>query len=139
MVSRRAGFTLIELTIVLGLLAILAAILVPLFLRTTDRARLRSDIQSARVIQNAMDLYRVERGVPPAGAAISNILQTLVSAGYINPRNTETQTVDAEWVVCATDEIVKVCLDNVTDAGVHAAVANLSEAEQDMVLNWIEP
>ena len=130
--SKRHGFTLMELTIVLGLLAILAAILVPLFLRTTDRARLRSDIQSARVIQNAMDLYRLERGRAVAGANMEERVENLVAADYINPRNTEPQTYGAAWVL--DGGIVKVCINDVQDDNVHAVAYNLSGDERDMVI-----
>ena len=128
----KKGFTLMELTIVLALLAILAAILVPLFLRTTDRARLRSDIQSARVIQNAMDLYRLERGTDVNGATMDYKIANLAAADYINPRNTTPQTVGAEWVV--VDGVVKVCINGVEDSNVHAVAQNLSDEEKAMVI-----
>jgi len=88
-----------ELIIVMALLAIVAAILVPMFLNTTDRARLRSDIQSARVVQSAMDLYRLERGRAVQGATYAAILENLDAAGYINARNARLQTEGANWVL----------------------------------------
>jgi len=95
------GFTLMELIIVLAILAIIAAILIPTFLNTTDRARLRSDIQSAHVIQNAMDLYRAERGVPVPGSVatggnainMNTVLTNLYNAGFLPQMvDTDTQT-----------------------------------------------
>jgi len=130
----KKGFTLMELTIVLAILAIIAGILVPLFLRTTDRARLRSDIQSATVIQNAMDLYRLERNRTVAGNTVAEQLTNLVGADYINPRNTNPQTAYAIWRTCNVDNIVKVDISSVADSNVHAVAHNLPEAERAMVL-----
>ena len=133
MISKAAkGFTLMELTIVLALLAIIAAVLVPMFLNTTDRARLRSDIQSARVIQNAMDLYRVERGRTVAGDTVAVIMRNLEAAGYLDLRNANIQTQDAVWVRDDTRGIV-VDIHESPD-GVHRAYANLSAAERIMVV-----
>lgn len=130
----KKGFTLMELTIVLAILAILAGILVPLFLRTTDRARLRSDIQSATVIQNAMDLYRLERNSTVVGNTVAEQLTNLVNADYINPRNTNPQTAYAIWRICNADNIVKVDISSVTDSNIHAVAHNLPESERAMVL-----
>jgi len=68
--SKNAGLTLVELIIVLAVIAIIGAIIVPQFMQTTDLARLRSDIQSARVIQNAVELASMEhnREMPTDGA-----------------------------------------------------------------------
>jgi len=127
------GFTLIELTIVLAILAIIAAILIPMFLTTTDRARLRSDIQSARVIQNAMDLYRLERGRPVSGDTISSRLTNLSEAGYIEARNATTQTYEAVWVYHPTRGVL-VDIRN-SPEGVKAAFENLTDEEKAFVLH----
>jgi len=126
------GFTLMELTIVLALLAIIAAILIPMFLITTDRARLRSDIQSARVIQNAIDLYRVERGREVQGGTnVTAIMQNLANAGYLDLRNAEIQTQDAVWIRDAERGVV-VSIAASPDS-VHRAYANLPDSERQMV------
>jgi len=126
----RKGFTLIELTIVLAILAIIAAILIPTFLTTTDRARLRGDIQSARVIHNAMELYRVERNQAVAGATMAERITNLSNAGYLEARNASTQTQGAEWMLYNN----RVLLDirNSPEA-VRRAFDNLSEDEQQFV------
>jgi len=125
------GFTLMELIIVMALLAIIAAILIPLFLNTTDRARLRSDIQSARVIQNAIDLYRLERGRPVQGADVRAMLNNLEDAGYINARNAVVQTEGAVWAI---DNVRGVVVDITgSPPGVQDAYEGLSAAEQELV------
>ena len=133
------GFTLMELTIVLAILAIIAAILVPMFLTTTDRARLRSDIQSARVIQNAMDLYRVERGQAVAGGSnIDTVMTNLATAGYLNLRNATIQTEGAVWAIDDTrGVVVDIGGINVSDSVRTTVYRNLSPAERLMVRGGI--
>jgi len=131
--NHKNGFTLMELTIVLAILAIIAAILIPMFLTTTDRARLRSDIQSARVIQNAIELYRVETGQTVAGGTdVSQIMRNLETAGYLNLRNASIQTEGAEWV---TDSLhgVRVNITNSPES-VRRAYTNLPLADRQMVV-----
>jgi prepilin-type N-terminal cleavage/methylation domain-containing protein len=127
--KKTKGLTLIEITIVLAIIAIVAAILIPVFLQTTDRARLRGDIQSAEVIQNAIDLYRVERGRPVSGFPdVSLMVAHLVDNGRLNQRNVRIQTYGARWVV---DPAIGVVVD-ISDSPleIHEALTTLSEIEQ---------
>jgi len=128
------GFTLMELTVVLAILAIIAVILIPMFLNTTDRARLRSDIQSARVIQNAMELYSVERGEAVTGN-IAAVLNTLQNAELLNAQATDIQTEGAQWYI-DTQRRVVVNIAGSPD-GVHRAYAGLPAVEQAFVVGGI--
>ena len=133
----KKGLTLIELTVVLAILAIIAAILVPTFLITTDRARLRGDIQTARIIQNAIELYTVERGGLPGGtnATIGARIIDLYEAGYLPRRTIYTQTRGASWVWDSTRGVrVDISGTNVS-AGVRRAFENLTDEERAMVSN----
>ena len=87
-----SGFTLIELIIVLAIIAIIGAILIPNFLNTTDRARLRSDIQSARVLQNALELHNTEQPVPITGSDIASVISELDKKGYVDAKRVAVQT-----------------------------------------------
>ena len=126
------GFTLLELLIALAILAIIAAILIPNFFATTDRARLRSDIQSARVIQNAIELYRAERGALPDSASFSDVLGILSEAGFVDVNYEDTQTEGAVWT--RVDGRVMVNIQASPDS-VHSVYASLPPAEQDFVTN----
>ena len=120
-----------ELTIVLAIMGIIALILIPLFLLTTDRARLRGDIQSARVIENAIDLYRIERNQSVAGGPnVEAMITNLAAAGYINPRNVSIQTENAAWILQSGAVLVDIslCADEV-----HRAYATLPDDEQEYV------
>ena len=127
------GFTLIELTIVLAILAIIAAILIPSFLNTMDRARLRGDIQSARIIQGAMDLYSAERGRSVEGADMEAKLLNLAAAGFVDARYADIQTSGAAWVV---DPVVGVAvhIGGVTGTDrLHRVAASLPPEERRFV------
>ena len=123
------GITLIELIIVLAVLAILAAVLIPNFFNVTDRARLRSDIQSARVIHNAMELYRLERGTQLSGD-MAVILDTLRTAGFISNRTANIQTANAHWRV--GDGLVYVYVRHASD-NVRSIAASLPIDEREFV------
>ncbi|MCL2198795.1 MAG: prepilin-type N-terminal cleavage/methylation domain-containing protein [Defluviitaleaceae bacterium] len=136
--KNNGGLTLIELTIVLAIIAIIAAITVPMFLLTTDRARLRGDIQSARVLQNAMELYHAERGRAVAGANGSDagvVITNLTNANYINPRNVALQTENAVWRLYRGSITVNITTS--PDAVRNEAFQSLNAAEKTYVFGGI--
>ncbi len=58
----RAGFTLVEIMIVVAIIALLAAIAVPGFLRARKRSQASKVINDLRMIDSAMDQYAIEKG-----------------------------------------------------------------------------
>lgn len=58
--SRRAGFTLVEIMIVVAIIALLAAIAVPGFLRARKRSQASRIINDLRLIDSAIDQYAIE-------------------------------------------------------------------------------
>ena len=127
------GFTLLELLIALAILAIIAAIIIPNFFATTDRARLRSDIASARVIQNAMELYHAERGENLAGLDFNIILSRLNDADFITVElASDTQTEGAVWAIYGGRVVVDIS--GATSDSVHRAYDSLPLAEQEFVI-----
>ncbi len=58
--SNRGGFTLVEIMIVVAIIALLAAIAVPGFIRARKRSQATTILNDARVIGNAIDQYAVE-------------------------------------------------------------------------------
>jgi prepilin-type N-terminal cleavage/methylation domain-containing protein len=57
---KRGGFTLVEIMIVVAIIALLAAIAVPGFLRARKRSQASKIINDLRMIDSAMDQYAIE-------------------------------------------------------------------------------
>src|SRR6187549_2283347 len=60
--KRRGGFTLVEIMIVVAIIALLAAIAVPGFLRARKRSQASKIINDLRLVDAAVDQYAIERG-----------------------------------------------------------------------------
>jgi prepilin-type N-terminal cleavage/methylation domain-containing protein len=58
--SRRGGFTLVEIMIVVAIIALLAAIAVPGFLRARKRSQAAKMLNDLRMIDAACDQYAIE-------------------------------------------------------------------------------
>jgi prepilin-type N-terminal cleavage/methylation domain-containing protein/prepilin-type processing-associated H-X9-DG protein len=70
---QRRGFTLIELLVVIAIIAILAAILFPVFAQAREKARAASCLSNARQISLAFSMYAqdFDEVYPPAVDAVS--------------------------------------------------------------------
>jgi prepilin-type N-terminal cleavage/methylation domain-containing protein len=58
--QKRAGFTLVEIMIVVAIIALLAAIAVPGFLRARKRSQASKILNDLRLIDAAVDQYAIE-------------------------------------------------------------------------------
>jgi prepilin-type N-terminal cleavage/methylation domain-containing protein len=81
LVKRRRlnGFTLLELMIVIAIIAILASILVPNFLRARSRSQLTGCVSNLKNISTAVEMYYAEwdRTYPPSTSELTpNYLKT---------------------------------------------------------------
>jgi prepilin-type N-terminal cleavage/methylation domain-containing protein len=59
--NRRGGFTLVEIMIVVAIIALLASIAVPNFLRSRKRSQATQVLEDLRQIDSAIDQYAIER------------------------------------------------------------------------------
>ncbi len=76
--SRKQGFTLIELMIVVAIIAIIAAIAIPSLLNARKAGNEASAISSLRTITTVNEQYRTRF------QAYANLLATLQTEGYID-------------------------------------------------------
>ena len=68
--TKHAGFTLVEIMIVVAIIALLAAIAVPGFLRARKRSQASKILNDLRMIDGAVDQYAIETG-RTSGAAVT--------------------------------------------------------------------
>jgi prepilin-type N-terminal cleavage/methylation domain-containing protein len=78
--KNRGGFTLVEIMIVVAIIALLAAIAVPNFLRARKRSQATRVLEDLRMLDGAIDQYAIETnktsGVNPTFADLKNYLKT---------------------------------------------------------------
>src|SRR6187431_714149 len=78
--NRRGGFTLVEIMIVVAIIALLAAIAVPNFLRARKRSQATRILEDLRMIDSAVDQYAIENNKSTTNTAnwtdIKNYLKT---------------------------------------------------------------
>jgi prepilin-type N-terminal cleavage/methylation domain-containing protein len=107
MKRRIKGFTLIELMIVIAIIAILAAILVPNFLRARAQGQLTACKSNMKNIGTAMEMYSSDnQGRYPTGITLitPNYLKTIptcASAGNITYSYTYTTVPDSYTAYCS--------------------------------------
>jgi prepilin-type N-terminal cleavage/methylation domain-containing protein len=119
--KRRGGFTLVEIMIVVAIIALLAAIAVPGFLRARKRSQASRIINDLRLIDSAVDQYAIETNKKSGDAVAvtdwTNYLKKgtnlYVTAKDILGADYGAQTVDSLPKVPATS---KTALSDVTDA-----------------------
>ena len=98
--SRRGGFTLVEIMIVVAIIALLAAIAVPGFLRARKRSQATTLLNNLRLLDAAKDQYAIEynktsaapygadlKGYFKSGSALYNAISAASSAAsFADPK-----------------------------------------------------
>ena len=117
------GFTLLELLIVMVIIATLAAIAIPSYVRNIQRAKeavLREDLH---VLRNAIDSYTVDKQQAPQS------LDDLVNSGYLHDIPNDPFTNRKDWITDTSGMLTSV---DQTDAG---GIDDVHSADQKTALD----
>ncbi|MDQ7015824.1 MAG: type II secretion system major pseudopilin GspG [Gammaproteobacteria bacterium] len=64
--TQQAGFTLIEIMVVVAILAILASVVIPRIMSEPDKARVVKAKQDIRVLESSLELYKLDNFTYPS-------------------------------------------------------------------------
>src|SRR5271163_397883 len=81
--KNRGGFTLVEIMIVVGIIALLAAIAVPNFLRARKRSQGTRCLEALRIIDSACDQYAIENNKVTGNTVAWTDVQSYVKKGSV--------------------------------------------------------
>ena len=105
--KRRGGFTLVEIMIVVAIIALLAAIAVPGFLRARKRSQASRILNDLRMIDAAVDQYAIE-----TNRSTNNVVNVTDWTNYLKKGsqlyNTGRSLLGSDYGAQAVDTIPKV-------------------------------
>ena len=81
--SKRGGFTLVEIMIIVAIIALLAAIAVPNFLRARKRSQATRILEDLRDIDHALDQYAIDTSKSTGAAANFGDIKNYLKAGTV--------------------------------------------------------
>src|SRR5258708_7772258 len=81
--SRKSGFTLVEIMIVVAIIALLAAIAVPNFLRARKRSQATRILEDLRILDSATDQYAIENNKTSGNTPAISDLKAYIKAGTV--------------------------------------------------------
>jgi general secretion pathway protein G len=99
--SRRSGFTLIEILVVMTLIALLLTLAVPRFFSSLDKGRLAVQQQNIATLRDAIDKFIADKGRYP------DELDELVVNKYLRQIPLDPVTEAANWLVIAPSDTAK--------------------------------
>ena len=105
--KRRGGFTLVEIMIVVAIIALLAAIAVPGFLRARKRSQASKILNDLRLIDSAVDQYAIENN-KKGGDSVSTDAWRVYMKGGTTLYTTASHQVYGDYGIQTVDTLPKV-------------------------------
>ena len=81
--KNRGGFTLVEIMIVVAIIALLAAIAVPNFLRARKRSQATRILEDLRIVDSSIDQYAIENNKSTGDTVIWTDIQKYLKNGSV--------------------------------------------------------
>jgi prepilin-type N-terminal cleavage/methylation domain-containing protein len=88
--NKTAGFTLVEIMIVVAIIGLLAAIAIPNFVKARETAQLNSIFNNLRIIEGAKDQWALESKNGTGTATDLTTISEYLKGGTVKPVVTET-------------------------------------------------
>ena len=92
--NKKAGFTLVEIMIVVAIIGLLAAIAIPNFVRARENAQLNSILNNLRILDGAKDQWALEQKQGTGSTPVWSDLGPYLKGGTIKGVVGETYTIE---------------------------------------------
>src|SRR2546425_10429577 len=92
--NKTAGFTLVEIMIVVAIIGLLAAIAIPNFVKARETAQLNSIFNNLRIIEGAKDQWALESKNGTGATTDLVIISDYLKGGTVKPVVNEVYTTD---------------------------------------------
>ena len=105
--KNRGGFTLVEIMIVVAIIALLAAIAVPNFLRARKRSQATRCLEDLRIIDSAQDQYAIENNKGTGDTVGWTDIQAYLKNGSVLYNSSGADLLGNTYVFGSVDNIPK--------------------------------
>lgn len=106
--TKRGGFTLVEIMIVVAIIALLAAIAVPNFLRSRKRSQATQILEDLRQIDAGIDQYAIESNRAGGSNVVWADVQKYIKAGTRLYNSGATDILNNAFTITSVDTAPKV-------------------------------